>query len=48
MLYLAPGLRWRTSVGVTLEGAVQVPVIESLNGAQDEHATARLALSMGR
>lgn len=48
VLYLTPGARWRGPQGVTLEGAVQIPVLESLNGVQDEHATARLALSMGR
>ncbi len=48
VVYFAPGLRWSGSLGVTLEGAVQIPVIESLNGDQDEHATGRLAMSIGR
>jgi len=48
VLYFAPGLRWQGPSGVVAEGTVQIPVMESLHGEQDEHTTARLALSMGR
>jgi hypothetical protein len=44
--YLSPGLRWSSGVGVAIEGAVQVPVAQSLYGVQKEHTTARLTLSM--
>jgi hypothetical protein len=47
VLYFTPGVRWRAAQGVIAEAAVQIPVVESLYGIQDEHATARLALSMG-
>jgi hypothetical protein len=47
VLYLAPGARWRWQ-GVGLEAGVQIPVLESLYGIQDEHTTARLAVSLGR
>jgi len=46
--YLAPGLRWQTGLGLGLEGAVQVPVTQSLYGDQTEHTTARLTLTMSR
>jgi hypothetical protein len=48
VVYLSPGLRWRTGLGLDIEGAVQIPVVESLFGDQDEHATGRLAVSMSR
>ena len=48
VVYLSPGARWQTGLGLDLEGAVQIPVVESLYGVQDEHATARVALSMSR
>src|SRR5262245_46529976 len=48
LLYLAPGARWQGWQGLALEAAVQVPVVESLYGIQDEHTTARLAVSLGR
>jgi hypothetical protein len=44
----SPGARWRTGVGLDLEGAVQFPVVESLFGIQDEHTTGRIALSLSR
>ena len=45
VLYVAPGARWLGFAGLALEAAVQIPVVESLYGVQDEHATARFALS---
>jgi hypothetical protein len=48
VLYLSPGFRWRGWQGLGLEAAVQIPVLETLYGVQDEHTTARLALSLGR
>jgi hypothetical protein len=48
VVYVSPGARWQTGFGLDIEGAVQIPVIESLYGDQDEHATARLAFSMSR
>jgi hypothetical protein len=46
VVYLSPGLRWQSGFGVAVEGLVQIPVIESLYGIQDEHTTAHIALSM--
>jgi hypothetical protein len=46
--YASPGLRWNTGVGLALEGAIQIPVAQSLYGDQTEHATGRLTLSMSR
>ncbi len=46
--YASPGLRWNTGVGLTLEGAVQVPIQQSLYGDQAEHTTGRLTVSMSR
>jgi hypothetical protein len=48
VVYAAPGARWRSGIGVTLEAAAQIPVLEELNGDQDEHATLRIALSVDR
>jgi hypothetical protein len=48
VVYVSPGARWQTAFGLDIEGAVQIPVIESLLGDQDEHATARLSFSMSR
>jgi len=45
VLYVAPGVRWLGFAGLALEAAVQIPLVESLYGVQDEHATARFALS---
>lgn len=45
--YLAPGARW-TRFGLVLDGAVQIPIAQSLYGDQTEHTTARLTLSMSR
>ena len=46
VVYVAPGMRWVSSVGLGLEAAVQVPAIQSLYGDQTEHTTARLNLFM--
>ncbi len=46
--YLSPGVRWSGAFGVTLEGAVQVPIAQSLYGVQTEHTTGRLTLTLGR
>jgi hypothetical protein len=46
--YASPGLRWNTGVGLTVEGAVQVPFQQSLYGVQTEHTTGRLTVSMSR
>jgi hypothetical protein len=48
VIYLSPGARWRTGLGLDVEGAVQFPVVESLFGIQDEHTTGRIALSLSR
>jgi hypothetical protein len=48
VVYVSPGLRWQTGLGIDVEGAVQIPALESLYGIQDEHVTARLAFSLGR
>ena len=48
VLYLAPGARWQGWQGLALDAAVQIPVFQSLYGIQDEHTTARLAISVGR
>lgn len=48
VVYLSPGARWQTGLGLDIEGAVQIPVVESLFGDQDEHATGRIALSLSR
>jgi len=44
--YAAPGVRWLTGMGLMVEGAVQIPFQQSLNGIQTEHTTARLAITM--
>jgi hypothetical protein len=48
VLYAAPGARWQTDLGLTIDAAVQLPVLESLDGDQREHTTARLSLSLNR
>ena len=48
VVYLSPGVRWQTGVGLDLEGMVQIPVVENLFGVQDEHVTGRVGLSMSR
>lgn len=46
VLYIAPGVRVTPVPQLVLEAGAQVPVAESLFGVQDEHATARIALSL--
>jgi hypothetical protein len=46
--YAAPGIRWRSGVGLIAEAAVQVPVVQALYGEQKEHTTARMMLSFDR
>jgi len=46
--YLSPGLRWSGDLGLALEGAVQIPIAQSLYGDQTEHTTARFSLSIAR
>jgi hypothetical protein len=46
--YLSPGARWQTGLGLDIEGAVQIPVVENLFGQQDEHTTGRIAVSLSR
>jgi len=48
ILYAAPSARWFSSAGVVLEGGFQIPIAQGLDGAQTEHATARLAVSLAR
>ena len=48
VIYAAPGLRWVTGVGLTVEGLVQVPFVENLYGIQDEHTTGRFSISYTR
>jgi hypothetical protein len=48
ILYAAPSARWFSATGLVLEGGVQVPIAQALDGSQREHATARLAVSLAR
>jgi hypothetical protein len=48
VLYAAPGLRWESGLGLTLDAGVQVPLIQSLFGDQTEHTTGRLSLTLSR
>ena len=48
VLYATPGFRWQSGLGVGVEGLVQIPVFQSLEGVQREHTTARLGLSLDR
>ena len=48
VVYLAPGARWRGGAGLGVDASVQIPVLQSLDGEQTEHATARIGLSLGR
>src|SRR4029079_809466 len=48
VVYFAPALRWVGGNALGVEASAQFPVIESLYGIQDEHTTARIAVSMGR
>ncbi|MBI1797837.1 MAG: transporter [Candidatus Eisenbacteria bacterium] len=46
VVYASPGVRWRTGIGVSVEAALKIPVLESLRGDQREHTTGRLAFSI--
>ena len=46
VVYVAPGIRWVSSLGLGLEAAVQIPAIQALYGIQTERTTARLNLFM--
>jgi hypothetical protein len=48
VLYASPGIRWRSAIGVGIEGVVQFPIYESLYGVQDEHTTGRIALYLSQ
>lgn len=48
VLYAAPGVRWQSGLGVGIEALVQIPVLESLDGIQNERTTARVSLSLDR
>jgi hypothetical protein len=44
--YIAPGVRFFGVMGLVVDASAQFPVVESLTGDQDEHATARLSVSL--
>ncbi len=46
VLYAAPGVRWTSTIGLSIEAAIQVPVAQSLFGIQTEHTTARVSLGL--
>jgi len=46
VVYVAPGLRWVSSMGLGVEAAIQVPAVQALYGDQTEHTTARVNLFM--
>lgn len=46
VLYAAPAARWYTAAGLVLEGGLQVPIAQALDGAQREHVTGRIAVSL--
>jgi hypothetical protein len=48
VLYVAPGARWVSTLGLSVEAALQIPVAQSLYGTQTEHTTARLSLAINR
>ncbi len=48
VVYAAPGARWVSGFGLSLEAALQIPVVQSLYGDQTEHTTARLSLALSR
>ena len=48
VLYAAPAARWFAGPGVMLEAGAQLPVASALKGEQQEHATARFAVSLAR
>jgi hypothetical protein len=48
VLYASPTARWFAGSGVMLEAGAQFPIASALNGEQQEHATARFAVSLAR
>jgi hypothetical protein len=48
VIYAAPGVHWRSGYGLGIDAGVQIPVMESLFGQQEEHTTGRLAVSIER
>lgn len=46
--YAVPGVRWRIGPGLGVEGALQMPVVQRLDGDQREHTTGRVSLSVSR
>jgi hypothetical protein len=48
VLYVAPIVRWFAGPGVLLEAGAQFPIASAPIGIQEEHATARLAVSLAR
>lgn len=48
VVYASPVVRWFAGSGVLFEASAQIPVASSLNGEQEEHATARVAVSLAR
>ncbi len=48
VVYAAPSARWFSATGLVLEGGIQVPIAQALDGVQREHVTARLAISLAR
>jgi len=48
VLYATPGVRWVSTLGLSVEAAVQIPVAQALYGTQTEHTTARVSLAMSR
>lgn len=48
VLYVAPIARWFVGPGVQLEAGAQFPIASALIGIQEEHATARIAVSLAR
>ncbi len=48
VVYASPGLRWKIFSGVALRTQVQIPIIERLNGVQDEDVNFRTGLIFER
>ncbi len=48
VLYASPVVRWFAGGGVLVEASAQFPVTSALKGEQEEHSTARIAVSLAR
>lgn len=48
VVYASPGLRWKIFSGVALRTQVQIPIVERLNGVQDEDVNFRTGLIFSR